>query len=202
MERRRTIRFFAALALPALAVFPVGADAAPASLLLAQSSTTTAPDQQPPVAPPQPQQPAAPQPAAPQPVAPPPPQEPQPPARAACLDQFGSAVANPNIYFNWASSHLRRQDVATIDSIASYAKSCPEARFRVDGHTDSSGPKRYNQFFSEQRVNTVIAELEARGVDVSRFSPAIAHGEGDPKESNASREGRQANRRVEIVMTE
>lgn len=136
------------------------------------------------------------------PPAPQQPQEPEKPVRPACLDQFDSVMPASGVLFNWGSSDLRRQEVEVIDRVAAYARSCPEAHFQVDGHTDSSGRPRYNQFVSEQRVKTVIRELEARGVDPARLSPVTGHGEADPKESNWSREGRQANRRVEIIMTE
>lgn len=188
MKNRRIRRLSGLLALPVLMIFPLRLEAAVGGMQVAQSSTTA-----------QPQQPAprkqSPEPTVQQ------AREPRQPVRPACLDQFDSLVGDARIQFNWSSSHLRRQEVATIDRIAKYASQCPEAHFQVDGHTDSSGSRRYNQFFSEQRVKTVIDELEARGVDPSRLSPATGHGETEPKESNWSRDGRQANRRVEITMT-
>lgn len=193
MKKRRTRRLLGRLALPVLTIFSLHVEAVAAGMQLAQSSAPAAPEQPAPATSGQTQDPATGQ-----------AQEPQPSARPACLDQFGSVLDESGILFNHASSHLRREEVPAIDRLAEYAKSCPEARFQLDGHTDSAGSQLYNQFLSEQRVKTVIGELEERGVDASRLSPATGHGETQPTESkcNWSREGRQANRRVEIIMTE
>ncbi|MEE9333241.1 MAG: OmpA family protein [Granulosicoccaceae bacterium] len=69
----------------------------------------------------------------------------------------------------------------------------------VTGHTDSRGSEAYNQDLSEKRANTVKAYLENAypSVPVS----AIGAGENSPRETNATAEGRQSNRRVEIQVT-
>jgi len=69
----------------------------------------------------------------------------------------------------------------------------------VTGHTDSRGSEEYNQSLSERRAGTVKSYLEAAypSVPVS----AIGMGENSPRETNATAEGRQANRRVEVQVT-
>jgi len=69
----------------------------------------------------------------------------------------------------------------------------------VTGHTDSRGSEAYNQGLSERRASTVAAYLEAAYPDVSITSQGM--GETVPRETNSTAEGRQANRRVEIVVT-
>ena len=65
----------------------------------------------------------------------------------------------------------------------------------VTGYTDSTGPEAYNQALSERRANTVKSYLEGKGI--SNIT-AEGRGEANPVGDNATREGRAANRRVEI----
>ncbi len=67
----------------------------------------------------------------------------------------------------------------------------------VEGHTDDRGPAAFNQKLSEKRAEAVKAELIANGVDASLIK-TIGYGESKPVASNATREGRAKNRRVEI----
>jgi outer membrane protein OmpA-like peptidoglycan-associated protein len=73
----------------------------------------------------------------------------------------------------------------------------PETSILVEGHTDSSGPENYNQQLSERRANSVKDLLVQRGVQEHRVN-IIGYGEGRPLVTNATPEGRQMNRRVEI----
>ncbi len=70
---------------------------------------------------------------------------------------------------------------------------------RISGYTDSTGPLSLNQRLSEERANSVRTYLLAQGVASSRIDSA-GYGPANPIASNASDEGRQANRRVEIKL--
>jgi OOP family OmpA-OmpF porin len=67
---------------------------------------------------------------------------------------------------------------------------------KIIGHTDSSGPKAYNQTLSEKRAQAVKAILVKKGLDADRIT-TVGKGENEPKVSNATKEGRIQNRRVE-----
>jgi outer membrane protein OmpA-like peptidoglycan-associated protein len=67
----------------------------------------------------------------------------------------------------------------------------------VEGHTDSTGSDTYNQQLSERRANSVKNMLVQRGVQDYRIN-TIGYGMSRPLVSNATPEGRQMNRRVEI----
>ncbi len=67
----------------------------------------------------------------------------------------------------------------------------------VEGHTDDRGAAAFNQQLSEKRAEAVKAELIANGVDGSLIK-TVGYGESQPVASNATREGRAQNRRVEI----
>lgn len=69
----------------------------------------------------------------------------------------------------------------------------------VIGHTDSLGSEAYNQALSEQRAAAVAAEISNRYPDARIDVKGM--GESSPLASNASAEGRQQNRRVEIEIT-
>ena len=70
---------------------------------------------------------------------------------------------------------------------------------QVTGHTDSSGSESYNQALSERRAATVAAFLGGAfpGVSIS----SLGAGELSPIDTNDTKAGRQANRRVEIEVT-
>jgi OmpA-OmpF porin, OOP family len=67
----------------------------------------------------------------------------------------------------------------------------------ITGHTDSLGAEDYNQQLSMRRANAVKNYLIERGVNPNIMSTS-GMGESSPVASNATREGRSKNRRVEI----
>jgi OOP family OmpA-OmpF porin len=69
----------------------------------------------------------------------------------------------------------------------------------VIGYTDTSGAAQYNQVVSEKRAQSVAATLEEKGIDASRIT-AKGEGENNPIASNETREGREKNRRVEVIV--
>jgi len=69
----------------------------------------------------------------------------------------------------------------------------------VTGHTDSRGSEAYNQALSEQRAETVAAQISSRYPD-ARIE-VVGMGESSPVASNSTAEGRQLNRRVDVEVT-
>ena len=76
-------------------------------------------------------------------------------------------------------------------------KEYTNARFSIDGHTDSVGSASLNQKLSEERAYSVMNYLIENGIASSRLE-AAGYGEDRPIASNNSRAGRGTNRRVEI----
>jgi outer membrane protein OmpA-like peptidoglycan-associated protein len=99
-------------------------------------------------------------------------------------------------------------DSATVrnsirDELAAVARSLlnyPNTSVQVIGHTDNTGTAAYNQSLSERRANAVSSILIGNGVQSARIV-AYGRGESQPIASNSTPEGRQQNRRVEIVIT-
>lgn len=71
----------------------------------------------------------------------------------------------------------------------------------ITGHTDSQGGEAYNQKLSEKRADAVRAYIVKSGVAGNAQIMASGMGEAAPVASNATAEGRQQNRRVEVEVT-
>jgi outer membrane protein OmpA-like peptidoglycan-associated protein len=70
----------------------------------------------------------------------------------------------------------------------------------VEGYTDSIGSDEVNQTLSEKRAGTVRDYLVQQGVDPASIN-ATGFGKSNPVASNDTNEGRQQNRRVEIIIS-
>ena len=76
----------------------------------------------------------------------------------------------------------------------------PGLKLQVEGYTDSVGSDTFNQTLSENRANSVRAYLIAQGLDPTSIS-AVGYGKSNPVASNDTAQGRQQNRRVEIIIS-
>jgi outer membrane protein OmpA-like peptidoglycan-associated protein len=74
----------------------------------------------------------------------------------------------------------------------------PDLKAEIHGHACWIGTETYNQTLSEQRATAVINYLVDKGIDRSRFTMK-GFGETKPTASNETQEGREKNRRVEIL---
>ena len=101
------------------------------------------------------------------------------------------------ILFDTGKSSIKAQSEAVLSDITNILKEYPKANFTVEGHTDSIGSATSNQKLSESRAASVKAFLINKGISTSRLTSA-GFGEANPISSNATKEGRQLNRRVEI----
>jgi outer membrane protein OmpA-like peptidoglycan-associated protein len=72
---------------------------------------------------------------------------------------------------------------------------------KIEGYTDGVGSDTYNQGLSERRAQSVADALQMRGVPASRYE-VEGLGKEFPVASNNTPEGRQQNRRVEIVFSD
>ena len=111
-------------------------------------------------------------------------------------------VATQGILFATNSDRIRPESTPTLEEIGTMLKDHPELRITIEGHTDSDGEDAYNQTLSEKRAAAVKAFLVATyGIQDSRLQTA-GFGESKPVEDNATPEGKQQNRRVELVRVE
>ena len=103
------------------------------------------------------------------------------------------------IYFNHNSNDLPDQAYETLDRIADFMVHNPETKVNINGYTDSRGAYSYNMSVSRFRANMVKGYLVGKGVDPFKIE-AQGLGPKDPIASNATEEGRQQNRRVEVEL--
>jgi len=104
------------------------------------------------------------------------------------------------ITFASGSADLQPSARSALSQVAVTLQKYPSSYIDVIGHTDNVGSDASNQRLSERRANTVLNYLVAQGVNPARLI-AIGQGERSPVASNATPEGRQANRRVELRIT-
>jgi outer membrane protein OmpA-like peptidoglycan-associated protein len=71
----------------------------------------------------------------------------------------------------------------------------------IEGHTDSRGSDDYNIGLSERRARAVSSALASRGISDAQIQ-TLGRGKAYPVASNDTAEGRQQNRRVEIVFSD
>lgn len=102
-----------------------------------------------------------------------------------------------NITFKTDSADINAGFYATLNSVAKVLNKYSNSTVMVLGYTDSTGSAEYNQSLSQSRANAVAAYLQGQGVKASRFE-IMGMGSSNPIASNATAEGRQQNRRVEI----
>ena len=101
------------------------------------------------------------------------------------------------ILFDYGTSSISTESYGILSDIISVLNDYPNAKFSIEGHTDSIGSYEINQVLSEKRANAVKAYLVKNGVDSTRLS-AIGYGERRPIATNMYKAGRKQNRRVEI----
>jgi OOP family OmpA-OmpF porin len=104
------------------------------------------------------------------------------------------------IFFEFNSAQLKPEASQLLDKVSAALASgeLESFRFSIEGHTDDVGSPEYNSSLSAQRAQAVENYLIAKGVPRSRLG-VIGHGEADPVAPNSTEDGRQRNRRVEII---
>jgi outer membrane protein OmpA-like peptidoglycan-associated protein len=95
---------------------------------------------------------------------------------------------------------LQPQVREKLAKIAGIVTSHPDLKLSIEGYTDSVGGDAYNQTLSENRAKSALDYLVSQGVKSDSIS-SKGLGKGNPIGSNDTAEGRQQNRRVEIVVS-
>ncbi|MDD4980311.1 MAG: OmpA family protein [Candidatus Omnitrophica bacterium] len=110
-----------------------------------------------------------------------------------------------DVLFDSGKAKVRNEAYTILDKVATVLnENVPELNVGIEGHTDNQ-PIRFSSWKSNWELSTARALsvlhylVEEKGVVPERIS-AMGYGEYRPVASNDTREGRQANRRVEIVI--
>lgn len=105
-----------------------------------------------------------------------------------------------SVTFATGSSTVQPQFLEPLGAMAATLRANPQSYIDVLGHTDSVGSAAFNQQLSERRAESVAAILRQQGVQPQRIATR-GFGLTQPVADNATPEGRQRNRRVEIMVT-
>jgi outer membrane protein OmpA-like peptidoglycan-associated protein len=103
------------------------------------------------------------------------------------------------ILFDYSKSLFKQETYSVLQAITNILKDYPESNFVIEGHTDNLGSHITNDRLSKARANAVRDYLISNGIDSARLT-AIGYGERRPKFSNATKGGRDQNRRVEVKL--
>jgi OOP family OmpA-OmpF porin len=105
------------------------------------------------------------------------------------------------VYFVTGKAILETADKGATDgrleAIKEILKNYPNAKFAIEGHTDSTGSAKLNQKLSEDRAKVVMDKLIEKGVNPANLTSA-GFGSSKPVASNKTKEGKALNRRTEI----
>ncbi|WP_372756961.1 OmpA family protein [Mariniflexile sp.] len=101
------------------------------------------------------------------------------------------------ILFDSGKSTIKSVSNGVLNEIVAILGQYPNAKFSIEGHTDSVGNDASNQKLSEERASAVMNYLIEKGVSSSRLT-SKGFGESKPMADNATKAGQAENRRVEI----
>jgi OOP family OmpA-OmpF porin len=117
----------------------------------------------------------------------------------AKIDERGCWVLNQDYLFDFDKAVVKPAYYKDLDEVATVIMHNKNLKVQIEGHTDSIGTESYNQGLSERRAKAVREYL----VNQAGINPAdlsiVGYGETRPIASNATKEGRAKNRRVELT---
>ena len=101
------------------------------------------------------------------------------------------------ILFDTGKATIKFESAEILNQIINVLKKYPNSRFRIEGHTDSTGKKQKNIELSQNRADAVKIYLIQGGIASNRLE-SQGFGPEKPIASNKNKKGRALNRRVEI----
>lgn len=116
---------------------------------------------------------------------------------------FEQAFTEDRLRFKLGSDDLDESATTALDEFATKVKELDRVVYiEIQGHTDNTGGEMYNEELGQRRAEAVRRYLsKTHNVPLGRMS-TISYGETSPVDSNKTRAGRSANRRVVIVVLE
>jgi outer membrane protein OmpA-like peptidoglycan-associated protein len=112
----------------------------------------------------------------------------------------GLVVNMSDVLFDTGKQALRPAAREKLAKISGILLTYPGLKLGIEGNTDSVGSDVYNQGLSEKRAEAVRSYLAEQGIPGSSMT-AVGLGKTQPVASNSTAEGRQQNRRVELVVS-
>jgi outer membrane protein OmpA-like peptidoglycan-associated protein len=103
-----------------------------------------------------------------------------------------------NLEFATGKDIIKPTSFSSLDALAILLKEhSKDWMLNLDGHTDNQGDPSKNMLLSEKRAKAIAKYLTKKGVNADKFKVEW-HGPNKPIADNATKEGQQKNRRVEM----
>jgi outer membrane protein OmpA-like peptidoglycan-associated protein len=112
----------------------------------------------------------------------------------------GLKVNMADVLFDFGKYDLKPPAREALAKMSGIVIAHPGLKLAVEGYTDSVGSDTFNLTLSQNRADTVRAYLVNQGLDPNTIT-ATGYGKSNPVASNDTAEGRQQNRRVEIIIS-
>jgi peptidoglycan-associated lipoprotein len=107
-------------------------------------------------------------------------------------------LAKRVVYFDFDSAEIKGEGTDIVAAHAKFLSSNPNARIRLEGHTDERGSREYNVGLGERRAQSIRRALLLQGASDGQLS-TVSYGEERPAVSGHDETAWSKNRRVEIV---
>jgi outer membrane protein OmpA-like peptidoglycan-associated protein len=111
----------------------------------------------------------------------------------------GIVLTLGDVLFATGSASLKPGAIGNLDRLVVFMNKYADRTALVEGHTDDVGSNATNEELSLRRANSVRGYLTSKGIAATRLA-SFGKGEMQPVAANDSAEGRQQNRRVEVVI--
>jgi outer membrane protein OmpA-like peptidoglycan-associated protein len=112
----------------------------------------------------------------------------------------GLIVSMPDVLFAFNKYELKPEARERLAKISGIVLAYPDLKLEIDGYTDSIGSDEYNEQLSDKRAEAVRDFLVGNGVNMNSVV-ARGMGKADPVADNSTAQGRQLNRRVELIVS-
>jgi outer membrane protein OmpA-like peptidoglycan-associated protein len=113
----------------------------------------------------------------------------------------GMVITIGDVLFDTNRAQLKQGSQHSLEKLSGFLKEYPQRNARVEGFTDSVGSEANNQALSGRRADAVRLALVHMGIGAERISMQ-GYGEAFPVAGNDSADGRQLNRRVEVLLSD
>jgi len=117
------------------------------------------------------------------------------------LEEIERGIANKTLYSSFASEDFKPDNTlaAYALELKGYLEKYPDKQVVITGHTDNVGEEIDNEWIGMERAKNVRRYLISQGIKGDEIQ-ALSKGELNPVADNATKEGRQKNRRIEIIV--
>ncbi len=113
------------------------------------------------------------------------------------VDALEGRLKGKIAHFEFNRTSITAQGAKVLDEVAAVLNGTPGSPVEIAGHTCSMGPPDYNLILGKHRAEAARKYLIAKGVRAERLM-TVSYGETRPIADNATRTGRQMNRRTEF----